>query len=272
MDSSGSALCNYKIYQYSKQWNKSDDFIIFERRASDSIHVLKESERFDMPDIMKIVVDTAGQKGHGSFQYLEQGKSITVGRHTGMDPAALSIYNQLVSKQHCRLYRIDQDVYVEDLGSKNGTEINGKRLIPHQRTLLTAKDSLTLVNGLVGLALEVGNDMEDTREYRIADLLVREVQLNDDLQSIQVGTDQLTLSKKEYQLFKLLHSRLDHFVTKEEIMQQVWPERCMEDAELVGIDEVNSLIYRTNKKLGANFSIKSVYKKGVFMKRNEDNS
>ncbi|MCJ8013708.1 FHA domain-containing protein [Paenibacillus sp. KQZ6P-2] len=220
-----------------------------------------------MPDIIKIVVDTAGQKGHGSFHYLEQGKSITIGRHTGMNHAVLAIFNQLVSKQHCRIYRVYNEIYVEDLGSKNGTELNGQRLIPHQRTLWTYEDSLTLVNGLVELQLEISSDMEETREYLISELLEHEVRLNDHLQSVLVGTDNITLSKKEYQLFKLLHSRLDHFVTKEEIMQHVWPERCMENTELVGIDEVNSLIYRTNKKLGRHFVIKSVYKKGVFMKR-----
>lgn len=220
-----------------------------------------------MPDIIKIVVDTAGQKGHGSFHYLEQGKSIIIGRHTGMDHAVLSIYNQLVSKQHCCVHRVHNEIYVEDLGSKNGTELNGHRLVPHQKYLFTFEDCLTLVNGLVGLQLEISSDLEETREYLISDLLVREVRLNDHLQTILVDDDNITLSKKEYQLFKLLHSRLDHFVTKEEIMQQVWPERCMDNTELVGIDEVNSLIYRTNKKLGSSFVIKSVYKKGVFMKR-----
>ncbi len=123
------------------------------------------------------------------------------------------------------------------------------------------------MNGLVRLQVEFDGDLEETREYSVSELLEREVQLYDHLQSIQIGTEQVTLSKKEYLLFKLLHSRLNHFVTKEEIMKQVWPERCVENAELVGIDEVNSLIYRTNKKLGSNFVIKSVYKKGVYMKR-----
>ncbi|MEC0370208.1 FHA domain-containing protein [Paenibacillus chibensis] len=247
---------------------KSDEIIIIDRFSHQILlNVHEESERFVMPDIIKIMVDTAGQKGHGSFQYLEQGKSVTVGRHTGMNHTLLPIYNQLVSKLHCRFHRMHNDVYVEDLGSKNGTEINGQRLNPFQKTLLSAEDSLTLVNGLVGLQVDVSSDLEDTREYLISDLLEREVRLNDYLQSVQVGSESITLSKKEYLLFKLLHDRLDHFVTKEEIMQLVWPERCSGEADLVGIDEVNSLIYRTNKKLGASFSIKSVYKKGVYMKR-----
>ncbi|WP_411344742.1 FHA domain-containing protein [Paenibacillus sp. WLX1005] len=222
-----------------------------------------------MPDIIKVIVDTAGQEGHGSFIYLETHKPILIGRHTGSAQTDLPLYNQLVSKQHCVLKRIHNDIYVEDLGSKNGTELNGQRLQPYQSRRIGDGDQLTLVNGLVTLHLERGTDLEETREYRVSDLLEHEVRLNDYLQNIQVGGDSITLSKKEYQLFKLLYNCLDHFVTREQIVREVWPERCVDDAELVGVDEVNSLIYRTNKKLGDHFTIRSVYKKGVYMKKQD---
>ena len=64
-------------------------------------------------------------------------------------------------------------------------------------------------------------------------------------------------------MFKLLYSELDHFVTREQIIAQVWPERSMLESDPVGIDEINSLIYRTNRKLGIHFTIKSVYKRGL---------
>ncbi|WP_322907285.1 FHA domain-containing protein [Paenibacillus campi] len=224
----------------------------------------------NMPDIIKIMVDTAGLEGHGTFIYLENHKSVLVGRHTGTGQTELPIYNQLVSKQHCRFSRVQNDVYVEDLGSKNGTELNGKRLQPHQSYRIGEGDQLTLVNGLVTLLVERGSDLEETREYRVSDLMEHEIRLHDYLQNIQIGSDSITLSKKEYQLFKLLYNRLDHFVTREQIVREVWPERCMDDAELVGVDEVNSLIYRTNKKLGEHFTIRSVYKKGVYMKKQDD--
>ncbi len=224
----------------------------------------------NMPDIIKIIVDTAGLEGHGAFIYLENQQSVLVGRHTGTGQTDLPLYNQLVSKQHCRLNRVQNDVYVEDLGSKNGTELNGQRLHPGQSYRIGDNDQLTLVNGLVTLHLERGSDLEETREYRVSDLMDHEIRLHDYLQNIQIGSDSITLSKKEYQLFKLLYNCLEHFVTREQIVREVWPERCVDDAELVGVDEVNSLIYRTNKKLGDHFTIRSVYKKGVYMKKQDD--
>lgn len=100
----------------------------------------------------------------------------------------------------------------------------------------------------------------------MSDLLGEGVRLLDHLQTVQIGEVEIPLSKKEYQLFKPLYSQLDHFVTREQIVAQVWPERSMLESEAVGIDEINSLIYRTNRKLGVHFTIKSVYKKGVYMK------
>ncbi|CAJ1317070.1 FHA domain-containing protein [Paenibacillus sp. PK4536] len=220
-----------------------------------------------MPDVIKIVIHTAGQEGDGSFVYIQRGQSIQIGRHIGTGQMDLPIYNQLVSKQHCTIHRVGDQLYIEDLGSKNGTELNGQRLVPYQRYALTAQDQLTLVNGLVGLQVEQGNLLEETREYVLSDLVDHSIQLNDFFQRIEVSGESITLSKKEYQLFRLLYGCLDHFVTREQIIEEVWSERYSENVDLVGIDEVNSLIYRTNKKLNKHFMIKSVYKKGVYMKR-----
>ncbi len=50
----------------------------------------------NMPDIIKIIVDTAGLEGHGAFIYLENQKPVLVGRHTGTGQTDLPLYNQLV--------------------------------------------------------------------------------------------------------------------------------------------------------------------------------
>lgn len=218
-----------------------------------------------MRETAKIVIRTPGQESDGSFAFVSQGRSITVGRYTGVSELDLSIYNQMISKQHCRIhYDTKEQLWVEDLDSKNGTELNGQRLVPYEKYPFGEGDSLTLVNGLIHLRVE--GDLGETREYRLSDLLGEGVRLQDHLQTVQVNEDEIPLSKKEYQLFKLLYSELDHFVTREQIIAQVWPERSILESEPVGIDEINSLIYRTNRKLGIHFTIKSVYKKGVYMK------
>jgi len=49
-----------------------------------------------------------------------------------------------VSRRHCRIYEEDGDFYVEDLGSANGTFLNGERLTPYLPHVLRKGDSLQL--------------------------------------------------------------------------------------------------------------------------------
>jgi hypothetical protein len=49
-----------------------------------------------------------------------------------------------VSRQHAKLTRQSATVMVQDLGSINGTFLNGERLIPHQSRVLRNEDELAL--------------------------------------------------------------------------------------------------------------------------------
>ncbi|MET0420292.1 MAG: FHA domain-containing protein [Acidimicrobiia bacterium] len=53
------------------------------------------------------------------------GDELTVGRGGG---CGIVLDDGFVSQVHARIYRRDGDVYVEDLGSRNGTLINGQPL------------------------------------------------------------------------------------------------------------------------------------------------
>lgn len=49
---------------------------------------------------------------------------LTLGRHAG---STVVLDEQFVSQHHARLFRRDGEVFVEDLGSTNGTWVNGER-------------------------------------------------------------------------------------------------------------------------------------------------
>jgi predicted RNA-binding Zn-ribbon protein involved in translation (DUF1610 family) len=51
-----------------------------------------------------------------------------------------------VSRQHLKIVRKDGLIYVSDLGSSNGTFLNGRRLIPHANRLMRSGDELLLGN------------------------------------------------------------------------------------------------------------------------------
>ena len=66
------------------------------------------------------------------------GRRILVGRAAGAD---LRVEDDRVSRLHARVEMRDDGVYVEDLGSRNGTELNGERVESHK---LRVDDEVTV--------------------------------------------------------------------------------------------------------------------------------
>ncbi|MBC8117057.1 MAG: FHA domain-containing protein, partial [Candidatus Saccharimonas sp.] len=64
-----------------------------------------------------------------------------IGRSTECN---LKIASSQVSRAHCRITLGEDTVYVEDLGSANGTLINGKPLVPHQPTAVAPGATLVV--------------------------------------------------------------------------------------------------------------------------------
>jgi hypothetical protein len=60
-----------------------------------------------------------------------------------------------VSREHACIYRRGHAVEVEDLGSTNGTQLNGSRLAPYKPTSLNDGDQLQLGNLLVEVSFDV---------------------------------------------------------------------------------------------------------------------
>lgn len=69
-----------------------------------------------------VVVSPEAMKGH-EFPVANE---MTVGRAGGC--AVLLTADTFVSQLHARLFRRDGDIFVEDLGSTNGTFLNGKKV------------------------------------------------------------------------------------------------------------------------------------------------
>ena len=72
---------------------------------------------------------------------IELTKDITlVGREVACD---ITLDHKSVSKMHCVLVRTEGLVLIRDLGSTNGTRVNGQRI---RRAALLPKDKLSIAN------------------------------------------------------------------------------------------------------------------------------
>lgn len=72
------------------------------------------------------------------------GRGPAQAEETLVDLDAHSAYQRGVSRRHCALLRRDGRLHVVDLGSSNGTSLNGERLEPHRPYSLADGDKLIL--------------------------------------------------------------------------------------------------------------------------------
>lgn len=96
---------------------------------------IKLRKHFSTRDIEEEKTGIIAQKGHGAFltgicsidtkiPVIKEG--ITIGR--GLLQKEYGLYNGSIGKSHARVYEQDGNIYVSDLGSRNGTYLNGERI------------------------------------------------------------------------------------------------------------------------------------------------
>ncbi len=123
------------------------------------------------------------------------------------------ITSKSVSREHTRLLREGRRWFVEDLGSTNGTYLNGERVI----------GKLNLLDGdnlKIGDVAFIFHDPETTtRESPIPDL-----EVDTSAGVVRVNRKAVSLSPKEYLLLAFLYDRRGQVCSKDDIGHAVWPE------------------------------------------------
>ncbi len=111
----------------------------------------KKPEEFPSPQakigsVLALHIVDAGQ-----ILPLTDRKELTIGRISegqtilpDIDLSAYKAYEKGVSRQHISIKKSDQGFFVTDLGSVNGTQLNGKKVLPGQLVPLANGDILTL--------------------------------------------------------------------------------------------------------------------------------
>ncbi len=155
----------------------------------------------------------------------------TLGRAAGND---MVINSARVSREHACLLRQGWRVILEDLGSTNGTYLNGERV--HAPMELRDGDRIQ-----VGDVLLIFHDPNVT--YREAALPALDVDLAAGV--VRVNRGLVELSAKEFALLAYLYEHQGEVCSKDEIGQAVWPE--YEDA--VYDYQIENLVGRLRRKI-----------------------
>src|ERR1051325_11681947 len=77
-----------------------------------------------------------------------------IGRHSASD---LAIADSRLSRQHAKIERFDDKYFISDLGSSNGTELNGQPL--SEKTPVKNGDTANLGRGLM-IEFQLGDENE----------------------------------------------------------------------------------------------------------------
>jgi pSer/pThr/pTyr-binding forkhead associated (FHA) protein len=150
------------------------------------------------------LTDPSGQEHRLTSQ------AASIGRAVECD---IVIASKSVSREHTRIRRDGCRWFVDDLGSTNGTYLNGERVI----------GSLALLDGdslKIGDVAFIFHDPDTTtRESPIPDL-----EVDASAGVVRVNRKVVALSPKEYLLLAYLYKRRGQVCSKENIGQAVWPE------------------------------------------------
>jgi len=157
-------------------------------------------------------------------------------------PADLILSHALVSRRHARIVQRDWASWLEDLGSRNGTFVNGR---PVGASPVRLEDGdVIVIAGAVSLTY---HDPSATRAGPRLGKLTG-VWIDEERGEVWVDAVQVTppLSAAQLALLRLLYARLDQPVSNAEIIAAVWP-----DVDPAGVSKqaLDGLIKRLRKRL-----------------------
>jgi pSer/pThr/pTyr-binding forkhead associated (FHA) protein len=164
---------------------------------------------------------------------------VIIGREA---PAAIVLPLPRISRQHARLTRFHRSYLLTDLGSRNGTFVNGTP-VGAEAVRLSDGDEIVL-GGVVTLRFHDPDETVDgPRVGRVTGVWIDEASKDVWVDARRVEPP---LSAAQLALLRLLYQRAGEVVSRADLIADVWP-----DADPAGVSEeaVDGLIKRLRARL-----------------------
>ncbi|MEK6588779.1 MAG: FHA domain-containing protein [Chloroflexota bacterium] len=177
----------------------------------------------------------------GARWVLEQDQ-VLIGRGPECD---LVVPDRQVSRQHALIRRTKNGYTLKDLGSKNGTHLNGTPVegeVPLQ-------DGDVIQIGLVLRLVFVGTESTiPLKREGLSKMGLGRLRMDPQSHRVWVGRAEIEppLSPPQYRLLELMYQNPDKVVTREQIVRHVWPESLGEGVSEQAID---ALVRRLRERL-----------------------
>ena len=159
-------------------------------------------------------------------------ESTLIGR--GPD-CGIVVPDRQVSRHHARVTRAEEGYLIQDLGSKNGTHVNGapvegERLLRDGDVIqIAVAIKLIFVGTDATVPLALGEEVSQ---------LIGQLRMDPDAHRVWVGSDEIDppLSPPQYRLLDLLYRNSERVVSRTEIVDEVWAGALGEGVSEQAID------------------------------------
>ena len=187
---------------------------------------------------MPTLIMREGQGGGRSWPV--ETEKVVIGRGEDCD---VVLTERQVSRRHAQIRRLDSQYVLEDLGSRNGTYVNGREVTgPH---ILQDGDEIqiALCVRLSFVAAEATAPLVFERRRRPGLYLDKERRV------VLIGGQELSppLSLAQFRLLELLYNGFGRVCSRDEIVGAVWPEASEEGVSDQAID---ALVRRLRERIG----------------------
>jgi len=196
---------------------------------------MAESPEGDVPMLVLL--------GSPAARYLLTAPRARIGRDPEND---IVIPDRRVSRYHAEIVREGSEFVLRDCGSKNGTFVNGERVVQERRLQDGDEIQVALCCELVFVGpgatapLAVGETAQGARKPGLSlDLAARRVWVG----GVEVDPP---LSPAQFRLLYLLWDARGRVVSRDEIVAAVWPE---ESAEGISEQAIDALVRRLKERL-----------------------
>jgi len=167
---------------------------------------------------------------------------IVLGRDETCD---VVIHDRQISRHHARLERRGAGTYLRDLGSKNGTYLNGQQVSEE----MLVQDGDVIQIALAASFVFIGSDatmplsMQDASQLGLGRMRMEAKSHRIWLQNVEIDPP---LSPPQYRLIKLLYDQPERIITRDEIADVVWP-----GTDGVGVSDqaIDALVRRLRDRL-----------------------
>lgn len=172
-------------------------------------------------------------------QWALQGAAIVIGRD---DDCHVVIDDRRASRHHARITQTEDGYVLEDLGSKNGTFLNGQPLTAP--TVLKDADEI----GIAFAARLAFVDAGATAPLLFEEELGPMLRMDTEAKRVWVAGKELDppLSLAQYRLLELLYKHQARVVSREEVVSAVWAE---DEAEGVSEQAIDALARRLRERI-----------------------